>query len=489
MVADEDATLVQTLTRAFKRNGVDVVPLTNGTDVLQQLEAERPDLLLIDIQMSVVDGLALLSRVRRSPHWAELPVLVLSERTLADDTLKALGLGRSDCIAKPLYVLGELLQKADMSLHASRAVRRLGEETRNEERRSRAEMVDILREVTDSVGPQEVYRVLARRVARALEIPKCSVVIAGANGDGATVVVAYENPMLLNLPIQLDRYPEIREAFATKATVLIEDVGTHPLFDQVRPMWLREGSEVRTRSAIALPFQLRGQPPGVFFLRTTSEDGPLSEHNAAFAAAVIGASTASIDKAWDLEHAVADRQRYEWLASRDTLTGCLNRRALQEQLNREFERATRHHFALTALMVDVDHFKKVNDAHGHLTGDQVLRQMGESLSRDARSTDIVGRYGGEEFVIALPDTDGASAHVFAERLRSRIEAAAFGNLGDPLRITVSVGVASYPGDGIQSVDALLARADAALYCAKRAGRNRVMVATGSDGRRVESSHL
>ena len=182
---------------------------------------------------------------------------------------------------------------------------------------------------------------------------------------------------------------------------------------------------------------------------------------------------AAIEKAHDLETAVSDKERYEWLASTDALTGCLNRRALHENVERELDRARRYNLVLTILMIDLDRFKSINDSRGHLVGDSVLRQIGDLLRHEARSVDIVARYGGEEFVIVSPDTSLDGGLVFAERVRAHVEEHSF-DPKEPLRVTVSLGLATYPCDGVDSADGLVARADQALYRAKAAGRNRVM---------------
>ena len=145
-----------------------------------------------------------------------------------------------------------------------------------------------------------------------------------------------------------------------------------------------------------------------------------------------------------------------------------------DRLNAEFKFSLRHNASLALMMIDLDHFKDVNDSHGHIVGDSVLRQLGDLLRDEVRSVDLAARFGGEEFVILLPDTDLEGAVVFAERLRKRVEEHDFAEGGDPLRITVSVGVAaaSVKG-GVTEPESLTAKADEALYRAKNDGRNRV----------------
>lgn len=172
---------------------------------------------------------------------------------------------------------------------------------------------------------------------------------------------------------------------------------------------------------------------------------------------------------------MADNARLEQLAQTDPLTQLLNRRALTERITAEMERALRYDSTLALLMIDLDHFKRVNDTYGHLVGDDVLRDVAKLLVDTIRVSDIVARYGGEEFLVLLPETDDAGAESFADRIRAAVEEHDFTDNGEhpQLRLTASIGVAMYPAARIESVEDLFARSDAALYRAKADGRNRV----------------
>jgi diguanylate cyclase (GGDEF)-like protein len=131
---------------------------------------------------------------------------------------------------------------------------------------------------------------------------------------------------------------------------------------------------------------------------------------------------------------------------------------------------------MSLLLIDLDHFKQVNDTHGHLAGDDVLCEVAGLLLRVVRAVDIVARYGGEEFIVVLPETGAQGAEAFAERLRELIEAQPFvASRAVPIRLTTSIGVSTFPGFGVDSVEELLTNADQALYRAKSEGRNRVRV--------------
>jgi diguanylate cyclase (GGDEF)-like protein len=217
---------------------------------------------------------------------------------------------------------------------------------------------------------------------------------------------------------------------------------------------------------------MRDQRAGVFFLRTTAEDTPLNHSDVSFAEQVIKAASQSLDKAYDLESAVLGREQMKALAETDPLTETYNRRALAEKLVQEIERANRYNTMLACLMVDVDNFKHINDAHGHMVGDGVLRQLGAILRREQRTVDIVARYGGEEFVVLLPETASSGARIFAERILKKVASQNFGDENRQVHVTISVGISCYPDERVSDGESLLQLADQNLYKAKLDGRNR-----------------
>ena len=164
--------------------------------------------------------------------------------------------------------------------------------------------------------------------------------------------------------------------------------------------------------------------------------------------------------------------RLERLARTDSLTGLFNRRYVTEQLQLICASARRHHFPVAVLMVDIDHFKNLNDTFGHAAGDEAIRHVADRLAASLRTEDLAGRWGGEEFVLVLPHTAHDEAMAVAERLRAEVAGTPLplGSGGDIVALSVSIGVAERPGD---LPDTLVHKADLALYAAKRAGRNRV----------------
>lgn len=176
---------------------------------------------------------------------------------------------------------------------------------------------------------------------------------------------------------------------------------------------------------------------------------------------------------------IAAREALQFEATHDSLLRMWNRRAILEALSREMSRAKRVGTALSIFLADLDFFKRINDSFGHLVGDDVLRAAAARMSAGIREYDYVGRYGGEEFLVVLPDCNLEGAHQIAERVRQRISGEPILELPAEIEITASLGVAqSSPG---QSVTELLHKADVALYAAKNNGRNRVVSADAESG--------
>jgi len=300
-------------------------------------------------------------------------------------------------------------------------------------------------------------------------------VLARPGDQVGVVAAAYEAPGLAHLEIRLERYPEIRAALETGEPVLIEDVDASALYNDVRLDWAAAGTLVPYRSVVALPFRLDGEQAGVIFLRTLLDEPPLARADVEFADTVVRAAVAAIRRAQMIESTRADKARFEVLALTDPLTQTHNRRALMERLTSELERARRYALHLSVLMVDLDHFKLINDSYGHVVGDEVLRGVSRVLQREARAVDVVARFGGEEFLVVLPETGEEGAVALAERIRARVEETPPVTGGEYgwLRVTVSIGVATVPSPRVNSPEELIAVADEALYRAKAQGRNRV----------------
>lgn len=222
----------------------------------------------------------------------------------------------------------------------------------------------------------------------------------------------------------------------------------------------------QARAVIAVPLIGRDRILGALLLYSESPSA-FSARQLAYFTAIGKQLTIALD------NATLHRRATE-LSYRDALTGLFNRRYLEESLETEVRRAARYDSPLSLNMIDIDHFKSYNDAHGHSRGDEVLRVVAQRLREQTRTADIVARYGGEEFVVILPMTTKPHARLVAEKLRAAIAStiADRAEAGSDVPLTISVGVSSFPGDA-STATGLLQAADAALYAAKDRGRNRV----------------
>jgi len=222
---------------------------------------------------------------------------------------------------------------------------------------------------------------------------------------------------------------------------------------------LREGASLRTE---ILKYSKSGQPRWLDMNLMPLKDGT-------------GAIThfACIER--DLTRYKKMQRQLAQMAMFDSLTGALSRPALFQHADKEFNRAKRYHRPLSVIMLDIDHFKRINDQYGHQAGDNVLEIFVEACEEITRETDLLGRIGGEEFVLLLPDTPLNSAYYLAERLRERINKYPYLAADMLIEVTASLGVAELQ-DGDDSFKALLHRVDEALYDAKHSGRNRVKLA-------------
>ncbi|MGB1027710.1 MAG: sensor domain-containing diguanylate cyclase, partial [Rhodospirillaceae bacterium] len=172
---------------------------------------------------------------------------------------------------------------------------------------------------------------------------------------------------------------------------------------------------------------------------------------------------------------ITDQKRVEELSTTDALTGLSNRLKLDHLLEVECQRMDRYGRPVSVIILDLDHFKSVNDTYGHLTGDQVLIEIAEVLQSNSRDTDHVGRWGGEEFVVICPETDGSGAQALAEKIRKRVEKTKFSVVGHK---TASFGVAARLTK--ENPERMMGRADVALYAAKENGRNQVVLSGADD---------
>ncbi len=466
LIVDDDESLNRSLVSILGNEGYRLSSRHTAEGLTEALDADPVDLLILDLGLPGIDGMSALELIKRHPIHRDIPILILSGSPPGEVSAEALGLGAADFVTKP-FRLQDLLARIDAHLRAGRALSEAREKAHSE-----AELAEILRETTGAASPAEIFRILVRRIAGGLMIGRCSIVLDDENGETGTVVAAFESPSLRHLTIELRRYPELLGPMVTMSPLLINDIQSDPLFASVRELWKIEGRAVPTTSVATIPFRIRASRSGGCYLRTAGDDHPLTNEDLTFAERVIEASIPVLDRAYDFEEAIRRQDEMRQLAETDPLTGLFNRRAFRERLDRELDRAARANTVVSCLMLDIDHFKVLNDTHGHDLGDRVLTQLADVLRREQRAMDVLARLGGEEFVVLLPETGMRGARIYAERILRKINGALLGSAEHPSQITVSIGIATYPDERVTDPDSLLRLADINLLRAKADGRNR-----------------
>ncbi len=320
-------------------------------------------------------------------------------------------------------------------------------------------LYESIRDLTTTLSEREVLERLMERTLAHLDSEIGSILLLGPDGR-LCIVVARGLPKTVVDSTRLEIGDGISGAVAqTGRALLVTDIEKDTRFGR------RNHERYYTRSFISAPLLHHRAVRGVININNKRSRVPFTQPDLRFLEAIAGHASV----------ALANAQRFEQVleqAQRDALTGLANHGHFWASLDLEHQRACRYDHSLSVVMIDVDHFKAFNDAHGHPAGDQALRAVARILESNSRSHDLVARCGGEEFAVILPETMLDGAQTYAENIRGAMETASFGPDGGT-QLTVSAGVAGLV-DGSVSPQQLVERADTSLYQAKEQGRNRVV---------------
>jgi len=336
-----------------------------------------------------------------------------------------------------------------------------------EERRARL-LADTLRALTgaltSTLETEQVFERLIDSVSRILPYDRAQTWLVVGDGVEVARVRGYSKPdLLVGRELDVRGKALFDGIFRGGVPMIVPDPSTDRRVD-------RWAVSPETRSWMVIPLVSRGETLAVLTLENDTP-GRYGRSDAEVAETFCGHAGIAIDNA----RLFGEVKR---LATVDALTGTYNRRHFFQEAGREFKRAQRTGRPLAVALLDIDHFKNVNDTLGHTVGDEVLRELARRCASVTRDADVLGRYGGEEFVILLPETDAESARTaVAERLRRQVADRPVMTSRGPVQVTISVGVASVDGT-VPDVETLIDRADAAMYESKRGGRNRVSAAAG-----------
>jgi two-component system cell cycle response regulator len=446
LVVDDIPANVKLLEVRLLAEYFEVLTASNGADALETCENGKIDVVLLDVMMPDMDGFEVCRRLKGDPATAHIPVVMVTALDHVSDRIRGLEAGADDFLTKPVNDL-QLMTRV-------RSLVRLKMLT--DELRLRAS-------TTRNIGIEEL---LSRREPAGEAMPRV-LLIDERQSSGARVAG------MLAKTAKVDVVADPHVGFFQAAEEPYECVLVSTGFAEFDPLrlcsQLRSLDRTRFVPIILLAEEseddriVRGLELGIndYLIR------PIDRQE------LTARLRTQVRRKRYNDHLRASVTQTIEMAVTDGLTGLHNRRYLDSHLETLFERAVARRRPLSLMITDLDRFKSVNDTYGHDGGDEVLREFARRLRKNVRGIDLACRFGGEEFVVVMPDTEAAIAEKVAERVRAEIAELPFVVNGMNVAVTVSVGVSSLKR-GVDSVTDLLKRADVALYEAKSGGRNRVV---------------
>ncbi|TKJ29506.1 MAG: hypothetical protein CEE40_08380 [Chloroflexi bacterium B3_Chlor] len=447
---------------------------TDGEEALHLALTEEPDLILLDQQMPKMDGLEVLEALKQAGR--EIPTILVTAYGSESVAVQAFRLGVRDYFLKPFKVrrIMEAVEKSLAEARLRREKERLAErlELVNRQLEQRLRELNILygvsKSVTSLLDPNEVL----------IRIVEATTRITGAEETSLFLLDEETQDLQLRAVqgVGDQRAHEVRES---AGDAIVRQVMTSGEVATIQSPRSRKTDPLL--ATLAVPLKVRERTVGVLRASSAEAMKPFNDNDRYLLSALADYATIAIENARlyeAVQQELAERKRAEetirQLAYHDTLTGLPNRTLFNDRLGVALAQARRHKLKLAVMLLDLDHFKDVNDSLGHSVGDQLLQAVGERLVNLLRESDTVCRMGGDEFLLLLPEMAKAEyAGKAAERILEVIREP-FSLANHKLRITTSLGIALYPDDGGDG-DTLVKNADVAMYVAKDKGRDRYQV--------------
>jgi two-component system cell cycle response regulator len=473
LIADDSPLVLRMIEKMLTGAGYDVVTAHDGLEAIEQAFAHDVGVIILDVMMPRMNGYQACRLLKSEPATRGVPVVILTSKDQAGDRFWGLETGADYYLTKdaePQRIVD--LVRNVMNNNTPRPPRP------PEAARPSVDILSRVNELLDRKLFEATILSEIGRVARSLvhfdETFTSVMALVARVVDFTVGAMAFVDGQDLDVLLMLQR-PTAPAIVEEAKALLLEAVsrehsGTPFRKVQARLFAPADGGmggpeETSLRGFASFPILTNGRLSGMLAVagraaaRTSGESQEFLSQVANQAQIVVENSR------------LFDRVRS--LSVRDSLTELFNHRHSIELLGLEFERVGRYAAGVSVAMTDIDHFKAINDEHGHVAGDVVLRDLARLLKESLRTVDAVGRYGGEEFVAVLPHTTHDEALHTAERIRRAVQEHPFRAGDAELRVTVSIGVASYPSTEVDSPGALIREADKALYRAKQGGRNRV----------------
>jgi len=474
LVADDSPLVLRLIEKLLSGAGLTVITARDGLEAVEKAFVEDVSLVILDVMMPRMNGYQACRVLKTEPATKDVPVVILTSRDQAGDRFWGLETGADYYITKDaepqkiVELVLNILDGQDPNRDARPAAQR--------------DSVDILSRVNQLLD-RKLYEltILSEigRVSRSLvhfdETFTSVMGLVVRVVDFAIGAMAFVEDEELHVVLMLRR-PMATAAVESMKSRLLAEIAKHRAgvpFERVQArLFAPTGPEASGPEEASLegfagfPVTRNNELTGLLALGGRAA-GRIAGDTEEFLGQVANQAQIVLENSRLFE-------RIRNLSIRDSLTELFNHRHSIELLANELHRAGRYEGGIGVLMIDIDHFKAINDAHGHQAGDHVLREISRRFREGLRAVDALGRYGGEEFLVILPHTSEEDARQTAERLRRAIADEPFRAAGQAFEVTVSIGVAAYPSSAADTPNALIHEADAALYRAKQAGRNRVV---------------
>ena len=439
-----------------KRRGMRPTFANTPEELIQELERSSHDVMIIDSPNGTEE-------IRKKA--SDLPTIAL----ISGDIPKGL---RSVVKHNIDYYLLSPFHEDDLEVKIKTALnRRSWFEKLYSEKRDLEAIIELTYLISSTLDPKEVLYFIVKKLSEMIDVSRCSMISLGFGEKRyAHVVSSFEDPNIPDIKLDLNKYPEIKKAMTSKSAVVIRDAMHDPLMKPVRSTIASLGIQ----SIVVIPVIYRDEVIGTLSLRTSKTKPGFTDREIKLCKAIANASANALYNAFLFERLKSEKARLEKLAITDYLTGVYNIRFFYHRLEEEFSRAERYGYPVSCIMLDIDHFKRINDTYGHTKGDMTLREFAQLIRRHTRKSDVFARYGGEEFIILLPQTSLDGAKKEAERLMKHVKSHRFKGI-EKERITTSMGISCWPVHKINTAKDIIALADNALYEAKAKGRDRIEI--------------
>ncbi|MFA6054082.1 MAG: diguanylate cyclase [Thermodesulfovibrionales bacterium] len=449
---------VQDFLKDFFKNRKDYsARFIQNRNILKKELGKKPDALLIDSP----DGLE-----ETEDLTITVPVIALISREVTKG-IRSVIKSDVECYLLSPFLKDELESKLKVVTRGKSWLESLYMEGKNLH-----VIVELSYLFSSTLNPREVLFLVVKKLAEIIKANRCSILsINPDNRRYAEVISTFEDPDIVDLKIDLQKYPEIRKALTSKKTIIIKDAQKDPLMKDVWEII----APIGIRSIVVIPVIFRDEVIGTLLLRTSRKRRSFTKREIDLCIALANASANALYNALLHEKLSREKTRLERFAITDYLTGIYNIRYFYNRIEEEFSRAVRYRLPLSCIMFDIDHFKKVNDNFGHRVGDIILREFAQLLKMHTRRSDVFARYGGEEFILLLPQTQVKGAIAEAERIRNAVKEHQFNAIRKKIDIAVSIGIACRPHKKIKNYDDLINLADNAMFDAKKKGRDRIVV--------------